>query len=743
MGVPYVPPNTDDPIGELFTFGTTWYDIQHNCTCGRQIQVDNYGWIHMTWMNGLNSGASQRHIFYNIMNPAGSIVFTGGVQVDQMAKSGYTTLAIGENGMAFPAFHQGQGGTYNYHTGVSNDFMPHIGSFSTSELPWVYEFSNDLEVIWPKCAIDIDGRIHTVSTENPASGVAGDPQRQYYGWAEYNPVTFSLEVCDEQEEIAWTTTIAADIAASPVSNRVAIGRLEFCATGQDTNQYDNNLIICISEDGIIWNWNDTINVTNWIPPDLSYLPDTAMANRDTIRCYADISLVFDYNDVLHAFFSTRGYYPIQGTISNGNGYIWHWDELNNCFSMVADGWFDNGFASPGAWNTYAQRASASVDSTTGDIYCMYQRLMHPLGYSGTYPFPYLHGDTTDFSLGGWPNGEIWVTKSIDGGISWAEGIDITNTHSPMAPAGNCQSEITPSMALQVYNNNLHIFYIIDKDAGAVAQSEGTWTLNDAIYHRVPISEIPATPVLPAYPMHCDSTGMPGWTPPPPPDVTVDLLPYGSPIVIPANGGSFEFNIAVMNLEGSPITFDIWTLVTLPPGNEYGPIINVPDFNAPAGWSGNRDRTQTVPAGAPTGMYTYDAYVGIYPDDIWDEDHFDFEKSATGDGLIVADWSNWGEEFGDFSLSSESKIPSEFVLHPLYPNPFNPTATIRYKLPTGKNVLLLIYDVMGREVAKLVDGYKSAGTYEITFDGSDLASGMYFVRLEAGEFTATQKLLLIK
>ena len=56
------PMNTDDPIGELFQFGTTWYDMQHNGTCGRQLQIDDDGWVHLAWMNGLNNGASLRHV---------------------------------------------------------------------------------------------------------------------------------------------------------------------------------------------------------------------------------------------------------------------------------------------------------------------------------------------------------------------------------------------------------------------------------------------------------------------------------------------------------------------------------------------------------------------------------------------------------------------------------------------------------------------------------------------------------
>jgi len=79
----------------------------------------------------------------------------------------------------------------------------------------------------------------------------------------------------------------------------------------------------------------------------------------------------------------------------------------------------------------------------------------------------------------------------------------------------------------------------------------------------------------------------------------------------------------------------------------------------------------------------------------------------------------------------------------YPNPFNPITNIRYSIPYTENVKLIVYDVMGREIATLVNEKQSPGTYEATFDGSAFASGVYFYKLIAGDFSKTKKLLLIK
>ena len=89
------------------------------------------------------------------------------------------------------------------------------------------------------------------------------------------------------------------------------------------------------------------------------------------------------------------------------------------------------------------------------------------------------------------------------------------------------------------------------------------------------------------------------------------------------------------------------------------------------------------------------------------------------------------------------VPSQFALEQNYPNPFNPTTVIDYQLPVNSFVTLKVYDVLGREVATLVDGQKSAGYYQTTFDGSRFASGVYFYRIQAGTFTVVKKFVLMK
>ena len=90
----------------------------------------------------------------------------------------------------------------------------------------------------------------------------------------------------------------------------------------------------------------------------------------------------------------------------------------------------------------------------------------------------------------------------------------------------------------------------------------------------------------------------------------------------------------------------------------------------------------------------------------------------------------------------SRAPQAFALDQNYPNPFNPSTTIKFELPRTSKVSLGVYDILGREVCVLVNEEREAGAYEAKFDGTNLASGVYFYRIQAGSFVQTKKLLLL-
>jgi|GEM_PF-414765 len=227
-----------------------------------------------------------------------------------------------------------------------------------------------------------------------------------------------------------------------------------------------------------------------------------------------------------------------------------------------------------------------------------------------------------------------------------------------------------------------------------------------------------------------------------PPVLITLTPQNPPIIIPANGGSFNYTIAVDNTTLVPQTTDVWSQIILPSGAAV-PIFTVYDITFGT-FTVERLKTQNVPGFAPGGIYTYYAYTGDYPWVIEHSDHFNFQKLGPADGSIGEsyDWLCSGQLF-DGENSVFASIPQEYCLNRPYPNPFNPTATITYGLPVTANVEIIVYNIRGQEVAQLVDEQQYPGLHSVTFDAGNYPSGIYFIRMCAGKFSRTEKLILLK
>jgi hypothetical protein len=102
--------------------------------------------------------------------------------------------------------------------------------------------------------------------------------------------------------------------------------------------------------------------------------------------------------------------------------------------------------------------------------------------------------------------------------------------------------------------------------------------------------------------------------------------------------------------------------------------------------------------------------------------------------------------GSFKYSEEYEVditPDNFHLSQNYPNPFNPTTVISYQLPVTSHVTIKVYDILGKEAAILVNEEKPAGFYKNNFDATELATGIYFYSMQAGKFTSTKKLILLR
>jgi len=113
--------------------------------------------------------------------------------------------------------------------------------------------------------------------------------------------------------------------------------------------------------------------------------------------------------------------------------------------------------------------------------------------------------------------------------------------------------------------------------------------------------------------------------------------------------------------------------------------------------------------------------------------------------------SWGWMYLDYmavpsvitSVEENIEMPTSFLLQQNFPNPFNPITTISYSIPALQNVKLIVYDILGREISTLVNEEKPAGTYSVTFDANGLSSGVYFYRIEAGNFNQVNKMIYLK
>ena len=107
------------------------------------------------------------------------------------------------------------------------------------------------------------------------------------------------------------------------------------------------------------------------------------------------------------------------------------------------------------------------------------------------------------------------------------------------------------------------------------------------------------------------------------------------------------------------------------------------------------------------------------------------------------WSyTWAEDWV-LDAGNDGQVVTNYSLSQNYPNPFNPTTQIHYSIEKSGNVSLKVYDVLGRQVAELVNTNQAPGQYTVNFNGESFASGVYLFKIESGSFTETKKMILMK
>lgn len=180
---------------------------------------------------------------------------------------------------------------------------------------------------------------------------------------------------------------------------------------------------------------------------------------------------------------------------------------------------------------------------------------------------------------------------------------------------------------------------------------------------------------------------------------------------PFTTSNFSINVVV----------DAWGTMTLPGGSSFDAL---------------RIRESTTVGGTTTVDYSFLSKTGA---NVTVEAS---DPNPPNSGVISAVWYDWNLSFTT-DVEQISGLPSNFSLSQNYPNPFNPTTKIEYSIPEESFVQLKVYDILGNEVATVVNQEQNAGTYRADFNAENLASGLYIAKLQAGNYTKSIKMTLLR
>lgn len=430
--IPYYPSQpgmTTDSPGEVV--GGTQYDYQSNGSTGRRVALDSQGCIHVAWMNGITY-PSLRHVYYNYKNNAGIWLAPGvGSAVSQASGAGYTQLELTGDDRAVVAYHQWQASPWAI---VAIDAFSGFGIFNYYDPP---DFISGVQCYWPYVSVDRNGNIHLIVNEQAIN--AGDPHLMAYTMSTDDGDTWSALI-----EADTLMTLSGVVVSSPVSDKVAIA---YAHPQNFETQWENDIFYIESQDGLTWDWRfGKINITNYGAP-------------DSLFAYIDIDAIYDYNDNLNLIWNAQW---VTDAGVYYRTYLFHYSTGSQIVTQMHEtpGTWPAGCAY-GVWNRAVTKMSLAVDGQV--LYAVYT------GF-----------DTTDCSAGGYANGDLYMQHSINGGVDWTTPQNLTNSQTPGCAPGNCDSDHWATVADEV-NDLLHITYINDKDAGGIAQTEGSVTDNPVMY----------------------------------------------------------------------------------------------------------------------------------------------------------------------------------------------------------------------------------------------------------------------
>lgn len=421
------------------TAGTTPYDLQCLGSTGHRITVRNGGMssgVHFTWM-GYSNYPSNRNVYYNFKNAMNDWTFIEGIPVFYRNGDGFAQISATSDNRAAIAYHNALAGSESLYCAI--DVFEGLGVFN-------YYHPNirfgPYHGLWPKISIDRRGTIQMLATANYLG-------KMIIG---YTRSTNDGTTWTSAAQVDTVATVSAIITSSPVSNKSAIAYLH---PADSIAPWKGDIFYIQSADGRTWDFaGDKVNITEY------------GTNGDSLFAYPECDVVYDYNDNLHVIWNASYVSDSNGILYNSK--LLHFSSSPEIISQIAqfDSVWPGSRCNFGTGNSGFSKMSIGADSSN-DLFVVYTSW-----------------DSSDCSIGGFANGDLYLNYSTDGGLHWSDNINITNSQTPDCDAGNCDSDVFPSLAEKV-DTLLYIFYVNDKDAGSIPYSEGAITDNPLLYLPFP------------------------------------------------------------------------------------------------------------------------------------------------------------------------------------------------------------------------------------------------------------------
>jgi hypothetical protein len=487
--------------------GYTYYDYQHNASIPHMIANDyqtNGGGKHFCWMELISGDMTdQRYMDYNYKgsNPPSKCAYPESCWLQaqritsNVRRAGYCGLDILKDSREVVFYHYANAGTdaapRRAMLAIERN-TPGYNEFYHYDIP---DSSAEMKEggMWPHAAIDTLNRIHVMMQDG---GTAAGKSPWAYVRCQEIAGTDSV-LCESHGYSARIkqnvyTTVARKMVGSTPYRTGTIGEIPVCSPvsrkvaliwgwcDPDTTSYQtaNNIYYVESTNG----------GDDWVASGFPDYGDPKVHNvskfkpEDTYKAYSDIAAVYDYDDNLHIFWNAHKYNTVTGDYNPYDVVLMHWsaattgqlcgsgaDTFRVNYNVVAA---KGDTATAGAWNRTIAKMNAGVGVPGGSnanwIYCSWSQFNHG-----------------DLSAGKYTNGEIYVSVSTNGGLTWDAPRDVTNSPDPGCTADNCDSDHWGSMAARV-DSFLYLQWVNDRDAGGIPQSEGSFTNNPILYYHYPV-----------------------------------------------------------------------------------------------------------------------------------------------------------------------------------------------------------------------------------------------------------------